>query len=98
MDFVFTVCDQAANEECPARPDQPMNAHWGLPDPVKVQRSEARTDLTFQETFERMRDRIRTFVNLPFDTLDRISLQHRLDDIGRMPASDTENCNLPRVP
>lgn len=83
MDFVFTVCDHAANEECPAWPGQPLSAHWGLPDPVKAQGTEAQRSLAFQQAYGLLRNRITAFVSLPFETLDRISLQHQLDDIGR---------------
>jgi protein-tyrosine-phosphatase/DNA-binding transcriptional ArsR family regulator len=86
MDFVFTVCDQAANEECPAWPGQPMSAHWGLPDPVKAVGTEAQRQLAFQQTYGLLKNRIEAFVSLPFDTLDRMSLQHRVDAIGRMQA------------
>lgn len=83
MDFVFTVCDHAANEECPAWPGHPLSAHWGLPDPVKAQGTEAQKNLAFQQAYGLLRNRITAFVSLPFETLDRISLQHQLDDIGR---------------
>ncbi len=84
MDFVFTVCDHAANEACPAWPGQPMSAHWGLPDPVKVEGTEAQKQLAFQQAYGLLRNRITAFASLPFETLDRISLQHKVDDIGRM--------------
>lgn len=88
MDFVFTVCDHAANEECPAWPGQPMSAHWGLPDPVRSTGTDAQKHLAFQQTYGLLRNRIAAFVNLPFATLDRISLQHNVDDIGRMSQTD----------
>jgi protein-tyrosine-phosphatase/DNA-binding transcriptional ArsR family regulator len=84
MDFVFTVCDHAANEECPLWPGQPLTAHWGLADPVKARGTEAERRLAFQQTYGLLRNRIAAFVSLPFASLDRMSLQHRLDDIGRM--------------
>ncbi|WP_299983105.1 helix-turn-helix domain-containing protein [uncultured Ruegeria sp.] len=84
MDFVFTVCDHAANEACPAWPGQPMSAHWGLPDPAKAEGTEAQKQLAFQQTYGLLRNRITAFASLPFETLDRISLQHKVDDIGRM--------------
>jgi len=84
MDFVFTVCDHAANEACPTWPGQPMSAHWGLADPVKATGTDAQKRLAFQQAFGLLRNRISAFVNLPFETLDRISLQHKVDDIGRM--------------
>lgn len=84
MDFVFTVCDHAANEECPTWPGQPMSAHWGLVDPVKAVGTEAQRKLAFQQAYGLLRNRIQAFVSLPIETLDRISLQHKVDDIGRM--------------
>ncbi|MEL7098644.1 MAG: helix-turn-helix domain-containing protein [Pseudomonadota bacterium] len=83
LDFVFTVCDHAANEECPVWPGQPMSAHWGLPDPVKAEGTDAQKELAFQQAYGLLRNRITAFAALPMDTLDRISLQHALDDIGR---------------
>ncbi|UWR62185.1 arsenate reductase/protein-tyrosine-phosphatase family protein [Phaeobacter inhibens] len=88
MDFIFTVCDHAANEDCPAWPGQPMSAHWGLPDPVKAKGREAERRLAYQQTYDALRTRIRSFAALPYETLDRISLQHRLDDIGRHTPSE----------
>ncbi|EEE37097.1 transcriptional regulator/arsenate reductase [Rhodobacteraceae bacterium KLH11] len=84
MDFVFTVCDHAANEACPTWPGQPMSAHWGLPDPVKAEGTDAQKQLAFQQAYGLLRNRITAFASLPFETLDRISLQHKVDDIGRM--------------
>ena len=83
FDFVFTVCDQAANEECPVWEGQPVSAHWGTPDPVKAEGTDAERALAFQHAYGTLRNRIRTFAALPFDTLDRISLQHAVDEIGR---------------
>lgn len=83
LDFVFTVCDRAANEECPAWEGQPISAHWGLPDPVRAEGTEAEKRLAFQQTFAMMRHRIIAFAALPLDALDRVSLQHSVDDIGR---------------
>ncbi|QHQ36047.1 arsenate reductase ArsC [Algicella marina] len=83
MDFVFTVCDQAAAETCPVWPGQPMSAHWGLPDPVAVTGSEAETSLAFSETYRMLHNRISAFTSLPVAALDRLSLQRRLDEIGR---------------
>lgn len=88
MDFIFTVCDHAANEECPTWPGQPMSAHWGLPDPLQVQGSEAERHLALLETYATLRTRIRSFAALPFDTLNRISLQHQTDAIGGQTATD----------
>lgn len=83
LDFVFTVCDLAANEECPPWTGQPISAHWGLPDPVKVEGTDAERRLAFQQTFDAMFNRIRAFAALPFDTLDRASLQRQVDEIGK---------------
>ncbi|MDX2484427.1 MAG: helix-turn-helix domain-containing protein [Pseudodonghicola sp.] len=82
MDFVFTVCNQAANEDCPTWEGQPVSAHWGMPDPVKSDGTDAEKRLAFQQTYGALRNRIRVFAALPLDTLDRISLQAAVDDIG----------------
>ncbi|MEM8741315.1 MAG: helix-turn-helix domain-containing protein [Pseudomonadota bacterium] len=83
FDFVFTVCDRAANEECPAWAGQPVSAHWGMPDPVKVEGADAEKSLAFQQAFGALSNRIRAFAALPLASLDRISLQKAVDDIGR---------------
>ncbi|MDX2309290.1 MAG: arsenate reductase ArsC [Hyphomicrobium sp.] len=83
LDFVFTVCDDAAGEVCPYWPGQPMTAHWGLPDPSVAQGSEAEKRAAFAETHRMLYQRIGIFLSLPFDALDRLTLQKRLDDIGR---------------
>jgi protein-tyrosine-phosphatase/DNA-binding transcriptional ArsR family regulator len=83
MDFVFTVCDRAASEECPPWPGHPLSAHWGIPDPVKEVGTEAEQALAFATAFDALRRRIAAFVALPLAELDRISLQKRLDDIGQ---------------
>lgn len=85
MDFVFTVCDAAAAEECPPWPDQPIAGHWGVPDPAKATGTEAQRALAFAQTYTALRHRITTFVALPFDALNRISLQSRVDAIGMEP-------------
>ncbi len=89
FDFVFTVCDQAANEECPAWHGQPISAHWGLPDPVQAEGSDAERSLAFQQTYGALRNRIVAFTSLPFASLDRISLQRAVDDIGQSHAGET---------
>ncbi|MBU2982371.1 metalloregulator ArsR/SmtB family transcription factor [Lentibacter algarum] len=83
FDFVFTVCDDAANEECPAWPGQPVTAHWGMPDPVKATGTEAEKRLAFQQAYGTLQNRLKAFVVLPIDTLNAISLQHAADDIGK---------------
>jgi arsenate reductase len=83
LDFVFTVCDNAAGEVCPIWPGQPMTAHWGLPDPAAVEGSEAERRLAFADTLRMLRNRIGVFVNLPIKSLDKLSLQTRLREIGR---------------
>jgi len=82
LDFVFTVCDQAANEDCPPWEGQPISAHWGLPDPVKATGTDAQKMLAFQQTYGALRNRIAAFTALPLDALDAVSLQARLDDIA----------------
>ena len=84
MDFVFTVCDRAANEECPAWPGQPITAHWGQPDPVKATGSMAERMLAFQQVYGALRNRIEVFTSFPIASLDARSLQKRVDEIGRM--------------
>lgn len=88
MDFIFTVCDHAANEECPAWPGQPMSAHWGLPDPLKAEGTEAQKKLAFQQTYGLLLNRIKAFTALPFETLDRMSLQRKVDEIGQLDRAD----------
>lgn len=83
LDFVFTVCDQAANEECPAWDGQPVSAHWGMPDPVATEGTDAQKGLAFQQAYGTLLNRISAFVNLPLDALDRLSLQRAVDDIAR---------------
>ena len=82
LDFVFTVCDNAANEVCPIWPGQPMTAHWGVPDPAAAAGSEAEIGLAFADAFRMLNNRIGLFVNLPLVSLDKLSLQRRLDAIG----------------
>ncbi len=82
LDFVFTLCDSAAEETCPVWPGQPMTAHWGLPDPAAVSGSEAEKHLAFADTLRMLTQRIDIFINLPIQSLDKLSLQQRLDDIG----------------
>lgn len=83
MDFVFTVCDKAAAEECPFWPGQPMTAHWGLPDPATAEGNEAERHLAFAETYRMLNNRLSIFTNLPIATLDRMTLQRHMDEIGQ---------------
>jgi len=82
LDFVFTVCDNAAGETCPAWPGQPMTAHWGIPDPAAVTGSEAEKRAAFTEAYRMMFNRISLFLALPLDSIDKMSLQNRLTEIG----------------
>ncbi|MHA7851242.1 arsenate reductase/protein-tyrosine-phosphatase family protein [Roseovarius sp.] len=91
MDFVFTVCNQAANEECPAWDGQPISAHWGMPDPVKAEGTDAQKSLAFQQAYGALRNRILAFTALPLETLDRISLQQAVDDIAREARADDKD-------
>lgn len=86
LDFVFTVCDRAANEECPPWPGQPVTGHWGMPDPVKAEGTPAERALAFHHAYGALRNRIATFTALPLATLDRMSLQRAVDDLGRLDA------------
>jgi protein-tyrosine-phosphatase/DNA-binding transcriptional ArsR family regulator len=90
MDFVFTVCDTAAAEECPPWPGQPITGHWGMPDPVKATGTDAEKALVFAQTYAALRRRISAFVALPFESLSRISLQSRVDAIADQPAADAK--------
>lgn len=83
LDFVFTVCDNAANEICPIWPGQPMTAHWGVPDPAAAEGSDAERHLAFADAYRMLSNRISIFTNLPMQSLDRLTLQKRLDEIGR---------------
>jgi arsenate reductase (thioredoxin) len=83
MHFVFTVCDNAAAEACPVWPGQPMTAHWGVPDPALAIGSDTEIALAFADTYRQLENRISIFVNLPIASLDRLSLQARIDEIGR---------------
>jgi arsenate reductase (thioredoxin) len=83
IDFVFTVCDNAANEVCPIWPGKPMTAHWGLPDPAAVVENEVEQRLAFAETYRMLTNRIRAFASLPIKALDELTLQTRLREIGK---------------
>jgi arsenate reductase (thioredoxin) len=83
MDFVITVCDQAAGEPCPFWPGQPMTAHWGMPDPAGVEGTDEQEWQAFRDTAAALRRRIELLASLPMEKLDRLSLQNQLRDIGR---------------
>ena len=83
LNFVFTLCDDAAAETCPVWPGQPMTAHWGIPDPAAAKGNEAEVNLAFADAFRMLTNRISIFVSLPLRSLDQLSLQERLDAIGK---------------
>ena len=84
LDFVFTVCDNAAGEACPLWPGQPMTAHWGVPDPAEAEGTPAEIALAFKDAYRMLNQRIAIFTSLPLRSLDRLSLQNKLREIGRM--------------
>jgi protein-tyrosine-phosphatase len=84
LDFVFTVCDNAANEVCPVWPGQPMSAHWGVPDPAAAEGSDAVIAQAFSDAFRMLQNRITIFTALPLASIDKLSLQKKIDDIGKM--------------
>jgi arsenate reductase len=83
LDFVFTVCDNAANEVCPVWPGQPMTAHWGVPDPAAVRGAQQQVEKAFRDAFFLLDRRIGLFLSLPLATLDGLSLKKEIDNIGR---------------
>ena len=83
LDFVFTLCDDAAAEVCPVWPGQPMTAHWGLPDPAVATGNEAEVSLAFADTYRMLNNRISIFTSLPLRSLDKLALQKHLDSIGK---------------
>ena len=87
MDFIFTVCDNAAGEACPVWPGQPMTAHWGIPDPAAVSGRDVEQRAAFRAAFASLETRIRMFMSLPLATLDGTALKQRLDAIGHTPPS-----------
>jgi protein-tyrosine-phosphatase len=84
VDFVFTVCDQAAGEVCPIWPGQPMTAHWGIEDPAAVEGADDVKRRAFFRAYNHLQHRLSIFVSLPMDKLDRLTLQRRLDEIGKV--------------
>lgn len=87
LDFVITVCDNAAKEVCPVWPGQPVSAHWGIPDPAAAEGTDAERRLAFADAYRMLERRISIFVNLPIRSLDELTLRKRLDDIGHMPVT-----------
>ena len=83
LDFVITVCDDAAGEVCPIWPGQPMTAHWGMPDPAAVEGTDVEKSLAFAETYRMLNNRIGVFANLKISGLDKLSLQKKMDEIGK---------------
>jgi len=83
LDFVFTVCDDAAGEACPVWPGQPMTAHWGVEDPARASGDEAQRMRVFLKVYTELEARIKIFTSLPIEALDRLTLQRRLDEIGK---------------
>ncbi|WP_404380294.1 metalloregulator ArsR/SmtB family transcription factor [Caenispirillum salinarum] len=94
MDFVFTVCDDAAGETCPAWPGQPLTAHWGVPDPVALEGDARQRALAFADTFRMLTNRISVFCALPLRSLDKLTLQKRLDEIGGMDAGNPSSADV----
>ena len=84
LDFVFTVCDRAASEVCPAWPGNPVTAHWGVPDPAAVEGSEADKNRAFRYAFQALKTRIKLFTSLRLEALDRLSLKRKVDEIGHL--------------
>jgi protein-tyrosine-phosphatase len=82
LDFVITVCDNAAGEVCPIWPGQPMTAHWGIPDPAAVAGSSVEINFAFNDAYRVLNNRLTLFASLPFESLDRLSLKRRMDEIG----------------
>lgn len=91
LDFVFTVCDKAAAEPCPVWPGQPMSAHWGVPDPIAFEGTQAEKAAFLADVYRMLSNRIGVFAELPIASLDRLTLQNRLDAIGAVGAKDQES-------
>jgi protein-tyrosine-phosphatase len=84
MDFVFTVCDNAAGESCPVWPGQPMTAHWGIQDPASLEGTDIQKEAAFVAAFRHLKNRIGVFTNLPLRSIDKLSLGTKLREIGRL--------------
>lgn len=87
MDFVFTVCDNAAGETCPLWPGHPMSAHWGIEDPADVEGPDFKRRAAFEDALRYMKNRVEAFINLPIESIDRMALGPKLAGIGRMDGS-----------
>jgi arsenate reductase len=85
MDFIVTVCDNAAGEVCPLWPGKPVTAHWGFPDPAAVVGTDEQKRAAFAQTLRQMRHRVQLFLSLPLDTLDRMAIENRMRDLGKQP-------------
>ncbi|KQX39966.1 ArsR family transcriptional regulator [Devosia sp. Root436] len=94
MDFIFTVCDNAAGESCPNWPGQPMTAHWGIEDPAAVQGHEFKQRAAFEDALRYLRNRIGAFTNLPLASIDRMALNSKLESIGAMDGTTTKSSNV----
>ena len=90
LDFVFTVCDNAAGEVCPCWPAQPMTAHWGIPDPAAVEGTDVDKMFAFRQAFKALDTRIKLFLSLPIASIDKMRLQEKLQDIGQSPAESDD--------
>jgi protein-tyrosine-phosphatase len=88
MDFVFTVCDQAAGEMCPIWPGNPITAHWGVPDPAAVEGTDDQRWQAFRDSYRQLESRIKLFAALPIDKLDRMAIKREVDDMGRVGARE----------
>jgi protein-tyrosine-phosphatase len=95
LDFVFTVCDDAAKESCPIWPGQPMTAHWGIPDPAAVEGTEVEKRLAFSDALRMLTNRINIFVALPLRSLSALTLQKQLNEIGKLKASNNNPVSTP---
>lgn len=94
MDFIFTVCDNAAGETCPIWPGQPMTAHWGIEDPAAVSGPEFKQRAAFEGALRYLRNRIGAFINLPIASIDRMALNAKLEGIGGMDGTTTKSSNV----
>lgn len=94
MDFIFTVCDNAAGETCPIWPGQPMTAHWGIEDHASVQGPEFKQRAAFEDALRYLRNRIGAFINLPLASIDRMALNSMLEGVGALDGTTTKSSNV----